>query len=255
MTAGTDPGRQDVLAMTDDRRLALESNLAVVRERIEAACAAARRPVAEVTLIAVTKFFPSADAVTLAELGVADLGESRDQEASTKAADFAELTTVPVRWHFVGRLQSNKARSVVRYADFVHSVDRPGLVSALATAVSRREAATGKGALGVLVQVSLDGDTARGGALPDDVVALADQVAASPGLVVRGVMAVAPIGADPDEAFERLAQVSAQLRVQHPGADMVSAGMSGDLEAAVRHGATHLRIGTALLGARPVTFG
>jgi hypothetical protein len=154
------------------------------------------------------------------------------------------------RWHFVGRLQRNKARSVVRYADVVQSVDRPELVDALsAAAQAYRETP-----LDVLLQVSLDlaaGSAGRGGADPAEVPRLADAVASAPGLRLAGVMAVAPLGADPDPAFARLAAVADRLHHDHPHASIVSAGMSGDLEAAVQHGATHVRIGTALLGGRP----
>jgi PLP dependent protein len=173
---------------------------------------------------------------------VADLGENRDQDARVKARELPEA-----RWHFIGRLQRNKAGSVASYAAMVHSLDRAELVRALANGVRRAE----RDRLDVLVQVSLDGDRERGGALPEDVLTLADAAAETGVLVPRGVMAVAPMGADPDDAFARLAEVAARLRAGHPAADVISAGMSGDLEAAVRNGATHLRIGTALLGGRP----
>jgi pyridoxal phosphate enzyme (YggS family) len=229
----------------------LAAALAEVRERIGRACDDAGRSAADVRLIAVTKFFPASDAAILAELGVADLGESRDQEASAKAREVAGLTVAPVRWHFVGRLQSNKAASVAGYAHLVHSVDRAALVPALAAGVRRADRAP----LLVLVQVSLDGDTTRGGVPVDDVEALADHVATTAELVPAGVMAVAPVALDPDQAFARLAEASERLRRHHSGAAIISAGMSNDLEAAVRHGATHLRIGTALLGARPPLVG
>ena len=227
----------------DDARSAeIAANLAAVRERIAKAAALAGRDPAELTLVGVTKTFPVEDARRLYELGVADLGESRDQEARQKAAALPEAT-----WHFVGRLQRNKARSVASYAAMVHTVDRAELVDALAAGVER----AGRGPIAVLIQVSLDGDPARGGALPGEVPALADAADATGRLRTAGVMAIAPMRADPDEAFALLAGVARALRAAHPGATVVSAGMSGDLEAAVRHGATHLRIGTALLGRRP----
>ena len=227
--------------MTDPRTAEIAANLAKLQERIEAAARASDRDPAELTLVAVTKTFPVEDACRLVELGVADLGEARDQEAQVKARALPGP-----RWHFVGRLQRNKAGSVASYAAVVHSVDRPELVTALARGAER----AGR-QLDVLVQVSLDGDPDRGGALPADVVALADVADGAGHLHVRGVMAVAPLGADPDAAFAELARVAERLRAAHPGATVLSAGMSGDLEAAVRHGATHLRIGTALLGGRP----
>jgi len=163
----------------------------------------------------------------------------------------ADERVAPLRWHFVGRLQSRKSRSVASYAHAVHSVDRPELVEQLAVGVAR----AGRGRLDVFVQVSLDGDPSRGGVLPDRVVELADAVAARSELRLRGVMAVAPMAADPRAAFADLAAAAARLRAAHPDADAISAGMSADLEAAVAHGSTHVRVGSALLGRRSQVFG
>jgi pyridoxal phosphate enzyme (YggS family) len=231
----------------DPRTAEIAANLGGVRERIAAACRSAGRDPAEVTLVAVTKTFGVADARRLVSLGVGDLGENRDQEAAAKAAALAaDPTAGPVRWHFVGRLQRNKSRSVAGYAALVHSVDRPELVEPLAAGARR----AGRPELAVLLQVSLDGDTSRGGAAVPDLAGLAAAVAATTPLRLAGVMAVAPQHADPDAAFEALAAAAEAVRADHPGATVVSAGMSGDLEAAIRHGATHVRIGTALLGGR-----
>ena len=231
--------------MSAERRAELEGNLTAVRERIDAACAAAGRPRAEVELIVVTKFFPRSDLDLLADIGVRDIGENREQEASAKLAEGG--TPPGVRTHFIGQLQSKKAGAVARWADVVHSVDRTKLVGALARGAERagRE-------LTVLLQVDLEEGAhgQRGGAAPQDLPALADAVAGSP-LRLGGLMAVAPLGADPDPAFARLAEISRNLRETHPEATWISAGMSGDLESAVRHGATHLRVGTAILGTRP----
>jgi pyridoxal phosphate enzyme (YggS family) len=232
------------------RRAELRDNLAAVRARIEQACTAAGRAADALTLVAVTKLFPASDAVTLCDLGVSDLGESRDQEAAAKVVDFATLSDHQPRWHFVGRLQSNKARSVASYADVVHSVDRPELLAALDDGARK----AGRDRIDVLIQVSLDGDPARGGVVGDAVTRFARQLADFEELHLAGVMAIAPIEADPEEAFARLAEVSSELRVSYPNATVISAGMSGDLEAAIRHGATHVRIGTALLGRRATTF-
>jgi PLP dependent protein len=239
------------------RQVELSTNLAAVRARIAAACEQAGRPAAEVTLIAVTKTFPASDIRLLTELGVLDIGENRDQEAAPKAAECADLVP-PLRWHFIGQLQANKAKSVVRYADVVHSVDRSRLVEVLGA----RARAAGRAVI-CLVQVDLDqaNDTAsengersglapRGGAAPDAVPALADAIAAEVGLTLGGVMAVAPLGAPPAPAFSRLAGVAAIVRKAHPGATMISAGMTADLEEAIAEGATHVRVGTALLGGR-----
>jgi PLP dependent protein len=233
----------------DLRRAELEQNLRELRARIGSACAAAGRPAKDVSLIAVTKTFPASDVRLLASLGVTDVGENKDQEAAPKAAQCADLRP-PLRWHFVGQLQANKCASVVRYADVVHSVDRLRLVRALG-ARARAAGVT----VTCLIQVSLDPAPEgehhdRGGALPGDVPDLAGAVAAEAGLVLGGVMAVAPLGQPAGPAFGRLAEIAAVVRTAHPGATMISAGMTGDLEDAVAHGATHLRIGTALLGGR-----
>jgi len=227
----------------------LRGNLATVRSRIDRGCAAAGRSGAEVTLVAVTKFFPVSDAALLAGLGVTELGESRDQEASAKAAELPQLTDVAVHWHFVGRLQSNKARSVARYADLVHSVDSEHLAAALAEGVRRAQ----RPGLDVLVQLSLDaeaGSGGRGGRAGDELLRLADRVAETGVLRLAGVMAIAAQDGDPEQAFVSLAELGERLRNDHPDAGIVSAGMSNDLEVALRHGATHVRIGTALLGQR-----
>jgi PLP dependent protein len=225
------------------RAAELAAGLAAVRDRVAAAAAASGRDAQGVSLVVVTKTYPASDVALLAELGVVDVGESRDQEASAKAA---ECDGLPLRWHFVGRLQSNKARSVARYAHAVHSVDRDSLVGPL----SRGATEAGR-VVGVFVQVSLDGDPARGGVVPSGLPALADAVAGAEGLELAGIMAVAPLGADPDAAFAPLEVLSQRLRAGHPGAWRISAGMSTDLEAAVRAGATHLRVGSAVLGERP----
>ena len=239
------------LAVDPGRRERLATALAAVEERIARACMAAGRPRGDVHLVVVTKYFPASDVALLAGLGVTDVGESRDQEASAKVAELRCAATGPdgaavPRIHFVGRLQTNKAASVARYADVVHSLDRGRLVTAL-----DRGAAAADRRLDVLVQVSLDGDTSRGGVPVAEAAALADRVAATEHLRLRGVMAVAPLGADPDQAFAALATVAHGIQQEHREATWVSAGMSGDLEAAVAHGATHLRVGSAILGSRP----
>jgi pyridoxal phosphate enzyme (YggS family) len=225
------------------RERQVADGLAQVRERVARACAAAGRDGGDVTLVVVTKTYPVGDVRLLVRLGVRDVGENRDQEAASKAAACSDLD---LRWHFIGRLQRNKARSVVRYAAMVHSVDRTVLVGALG-----RAAADAGRRLDCLVQVSLDGDPRRGGCPVSEVPALADGVAAEPALRLRGVMAVAPLGTPPRKAFGDLAKIWAIVRAGHPGADVMSAGMSDDLEEALALGATHLRVGSAVLGARP----
>jgi PLP dependent protein len=224
------------------RRSELQANADVLETRLVAACAAAGRPRAEVTVVAVTKTFPASDVRLLASLGFRDVGENRDQEAAPKVAALAD---VALSWHFVGQLQTNKCRSVATYADVVHSVDRARLVDALRAAAQE----SGRD-IDVFIQVALDDDPTRGGARETDVAALADRVGAADRLRLAGVMAVAPLGGDPAPAFDRLRAVAARVAADHPGATGISAGMSGDLEAAVAAGATHVRIGTALLGSR-----
>lgn len=229
----------------------LAGNLAKVEERIAAACAAAGRDRREVTLIVVTKTYPADDVRILSELGVRQVAENRDQDAAPKAAACSDL---PLSWHFVGQLQTNKVRSVVGYADVVQSVDRSRLVTALS-----REAERAGREVGCLLQVALDAGASargeRGGVAPGGVEELAGLVAASPGLRLDGLMTVAPLAGEyagrPRAAFDRLMDLSTRLRRDHPAANMVSAGMSADLEEAVAAGATHVRVGTAVLGVRP----
>jgi PLP dependent protein len=228
------------------RRAEIAAGLAAVNDRVRRACATAGRDPAGVTVVVVTKTFGTRDIRLLAELGVRDIGENRDQEAAAKAAECADLR---LTWHFVGQLQTNKARSVARYASVVHSVDRLRLVHALA----RGAAANGR-RVGCLVQVSLEHHPApgRGGAAESDVPDLADAIATADHLRLLGVMAVAPPEADPTAAFGRLAGVASAVRRAYPGATWISAGMSEDLEPAIVAGATHLRVGSAILGRRPV---
>jgi pyridoxal phosphate enzyme (YggS family) len=237
------------------RRGELASNLARITARIGAACAAAGRDESEITLIAVTKTRPASDVLALAALGLTDFGENRDQEAAAKAVAVRGGRLPPwpyplaaaITWHFIGQLQTNKATSVVSYADVVHSVDRVRLARALGAAA--RHGRHGR-PLACLVQVSLDGDPARGGVPIGEIGRVAEAIEAEPGLALGGVMAVAPLGLPPETAFAPLRAISATLRAVNPAATMISAGMTGDLEAAVHRGATHLRIGTALLGNR-----
>ena len=223
----------------------LAANLAAVEERVAQACVAAGRDPSELTLVAISKTWPASDVALLHHLGVRDFGENRDREAAEKAAELPGM-----RWHFVGAVQTNKARSVASYADVVQSVDRLPLVTALGKGAVRAERV-----VDVLIQVSLDGDPTRGGALPAEVEALAAAVAGTQGLRLAGLMAVAPRDAASSPAFERLARVAASLRTAHPEANFVSAGMSGDLEAAIAAGANGLRVGTALFGHRPPPLG
>jgi pyridoxal phosphate enzyme (YggS family) len=225
------------------RREEIASNLAAVRERIAAACVASGRSPSEITLIAVTKTYPASDVLELLRLGVRDIGENRDQEAAPKAL---EVGPGP-RWHFIGQLQRNKCKSVVTYADMVHSVDSVELAQTLADQALKRRPEP----MDALVQVSLDDDPHRGGALASTFMAVAESIASAGSLRLRGLMAVAPLGEAPETAFARLARFITLFRADHPDATVVSAGMSDDLHTAIAHGATHVRIGSALLGKRP----
>ncbi|WP_030528162.1 YggS family pyridoxal phosphate-dependent enzyme [Phycicoccus jejuensis] len=227
---------------TPERAAELERRLAAVRERVAAAVTAAGRT-DPVTLVAVTKFFPASDVDLLAGLGVRDIGENRDQEASAKVAGLAHRDRLTV--HFIGQLQSNKAGSVARYADVVQSLDRAKIARALDRAAEREGRV-----LDVLVQVGLDAAGGRGGAAPDDVRDLADVVGGLEHVRLRGLMAVAPLGEEPRPAFARLRALAEAVRADHSDATWLSAGMSGDLEDAVAEGATHLRVGSAILGSR-----
>lgn len=222
----------------------LTERLAEVRSRISDAVTAAGRA-DDVELIVVTKYFPASDVRLLAGLGVTQVGENRHQEALDKSAECADLA---LQWHYIGGLQSNKAAAVARYASVVQSVDRPKLVAPL-----DRGAGEAGRVVDVLLQVSLDAPGAdhRAGVLPEELSGLAAKVAEAEHLRLRGLMAVAPLDEDPARAFERLAAVRASFLDEHPDAHVLSAGMSGDLEEAVAHGATHVRVGSAILGPRP----
>ncbi|KZB85729.1 YggS family pyridoxal phosphate-dependent enzyme [Amycolatopsis regifaucium] len=238
--------------MSDARKDELAANLAEVEQRIAAACEAAGRARDEVRLLAVTKTFPALDAALLADLGALDLAENRDQEAGPKAEEVAVLRPdARVRWHMVGSLQRNKARSVVRWADEVQSVDSERLADALAKATkSALDSGQRDHPLDVLIQVSLDDDPKRGGIRLNELARLAERMVHVGDLRLRGLMAVAPLGIAPAEAFEKLALASERLQEEHPNARELSAGMSNDLEQAIAHGSTCVRVGTALLGGR-----
>ncbi|MCM0621611.1 YggS family pyridoxal phosphate-dependent enzyme [Nocardioides bruguierae] len=235
------------------REAELAANLDRVRARVADAERAAGREPGSVSLVVVTKFFPASDVRLLAGLGVTDVGENRHPEARDKKADCEDLG---LRWHYIGGLQSNKAGQVAAYADVVESVDRAKLLARLDRAAGERGVA-----LEVLLQVGLDSGRTdgaevgadRAGVEPEDLPALADAVTACEHLVLAGLMAVAPLGEDPATAFDRLAGIRAGFLADHPGATTCSAGMSGDLEQAVAAGATHVRVGSAILGSRPST--
>ncbi len=234
-----------------ERAAEIADNLRAVHQRLHGACVAAGREPGTVALLAVTKNFPAADVAHLVDLGCTAFGEAREQEATPKVAELTELRPhADHRWHVVGRLQRNKARSVAQWAYRVESVDSERLLTALDTACAK---VVRDRPLEVLIQVSVDGDPSRGGCSPDRLETLLHQAAAAENVRLRGLMAVAPQGADPDEAFAAVHDMWSATRERYPDADQLSIGMSGDLEAAVRHGSTCVRVGTALLGTRPIT--
>lgn len=246
--------------MTDraDRVGELTAALAALRSRLFTAAEAAGRPVEDVMLLPVTKFFPAADVAILWQLGCRAFGESRDQEATAKISEFARLSgSADARWHMVGQIQRNKAKSIARWADTVHSVSTDRVADALGGAAAEAMAeGVRRRPLQVFVQISLDGDTARGGvdiADPAAVDRICARIADSPALQLVGLMAVPPLGVDPDSAYAALSGEHRRIQRAHPDATQLSAGMSDDLEAAVRHGSTCVRVGTALLGKRPLT--
>ncbi|WP_181784173.1 YggS family pyridoxal phosphate-dependent enzyme [Pseudonocardia pini] len=232
-----------------ERRADLEKRLVAVRERITAACTAAGRGPDEVELLAVTKTIPAADVIALADLGLRDFGENRAQEAAAKAEEIrAARPDLDLRWHFIGALQRNKAKLVVPWVTRVETVDSARLAAELDKQAARRGTP-----LSVLIQYSVDGDPARGGVPDAGLLDLAAQVTEARGLVLEGLLSVAPLGTDDEESFAAIEAAGSRLRAEHPAATVLSAGMSGDLEVAIRHGSTVARVGTALVGDRTVT--
>jgi pyridoxal phosphate enzyme (YggS family) len=241
-----------------DRVGELTTALGAARARLARAAESAGRNVNEIELLPITKFFPATDILILHRLGCHAFGESREQEAAAKvAAVRAELPDEAVRWHMVGTIQRNKARAVAGWAYAAHSVDSVRLVGALDRAATAALAGGARTApLRVYLQVSLDGDTERGGvdvAQPDLVDELCASAQAAKGLEFIGLMGIPPLEADPDEAFARLEGELERVQRDYPQRLGLSAGMSSDLEIAVRHGSTCVRVGTALMGPRPLT--
>jgi pyridoxal phosphate enzyme (YggS family) len=232
-------------------RVSVEA-LASVRARVSAACARAGRAASEVTLLGVAKGTPSDRVVAAVRAGLADVAENYLQEAAARRPDlakrFAEAGAAPPRWHFVGRLQRNKARAVAQLFDVVHTLDRPELADAL-----ERGAAAAARTLDALVQVNVSGEAQKGGAAPDRVRALLDAAGAWPHLRITGLMAIPAASDDPERtrpAFAMLRALRDSLRAGHPSLVELSIGMSGDYEVAIEEGATIIRVGTALFGPR-----
>ena len=215
----------------------IASNLAAVTAAIDAAAHNCGRKSGEITLIAVTKTFPVSDVHLLASLNIHHYGENRDSEGAPKAA------AVPGTWHFQGQIQSNKLKSIASWAHVIHSLDELRHIQTLDKVAVHR--------MGVFLQVSLDGAQGRGGAAPSDLSMLADAIVESAHLDLMGLMAVAPLDVSSDQAFEKLAEIHASFKTTYPMATSLSAGMSNDFESAISHGATHIRVGSSILGSRP----
>ncbi|MBU6313946.1 MAG: YggS family pyridoxal phosphate-dependent enzyme [Actinomycetales bacterium] len=222
--------------MAIDRRSEIAGNLEAVREQISKAAESAGRSVDEITLIAVTKTFPASDVVILKDLGVHDFGENRDSDASPKAA------TISGRWHFQGQIQSNKLKSITQWANVIHSLDEVRHFEVIEK--------TAPHALDIFCQVSLDAAAGRGGVSEQKLYELAREIEKSPTHRLQGLMAVAPLGVDPSIAFSKLSAIHKAFMADFPRANKLSAGMSGDFKEAIAHGATHIRIGSQILGSR-----
>ncbi|MFM6971572.1 MAG: YggS family pyridoxal phosphate-dependent enzyme [Rhodoluna sp.] len=219
-----------------------------VLERIDSAARQAGRQATDIELIVVTKNHPASLVRELIELGASHFGENRDQEAKPKAEEVAHASKLKIYdWHFVGQLQSNKVRSVMGYANTIHSLDRPSLLNELI-----KQATTAAKSVEVFIELNLTEDAGRGGIEPKDLRSFAEKVVQSSNLNLLGVMGVAGLDQEPEREFERIREASQLLQTAVPTAKYISAGMSGDFEAAILAGATHLRIGTAITGNRPV---
>jgi pyridoxal phosphate enzyme (YggS family) len=219
-----------------DRRSEITSNLQVVRDEISKAVMGAGRSLDEITLIAVTKTFPASDVEILRDLGVTDFGENRDADAAPKAAAVAGT------WHFQGQIQSNKLKSITSWAHVIHSLDEIRHFEMIEKSAPHP--------LEIFCQVSLDGSEGRGGVSEQKLYELAQAIEKSATHTLQGLMAVAPLGMDPSDAFSKLSAIHKAFMADFPKANKLSAGMSGDYKEAIAHGATHIRIGSSILGSR-----
>jgi pyridoxal phosphate enzyme (YggS family) len=208
----------------------VSANLEIVKSKI---AAVASHPV---TLIAVTKTFPVSDAQILQQLGVTDFGENRDSEGAEKSQ------IVVGKWHFQGQIQSNKLKSITSWASVIHSLDDPRHFEMIEKVAPHP--------LTIFLQVSLDGAHHRGGAGVDQLYQLAEKVSVSATHTLAGLMSVPPVGMDPEKAYSQLAVIRTEFMNRFPHAKSLSAGMSGDYETAISYGATHVRVGSSILGSR-----
>lgn len=218
------------------RRQEISNNLVLVQEKIVKAAVSANRSPKEITLIAVTKTYPHEDVEIIKELGISNFGENRDAEGAEKSKEVGGV------WHFQGQIQSNKLRSITSWAHVIHSLDDVRHFEIIDRVAPHP--------LGIFCQISLDGVENRGGVTSENLYQLASAVEASTNHNLLGLMTVAPLGSTPDEAFARLAEIQRAFVADFPNATQLSAGMSGDFENAIAHGATHIRVGSSILGSR-----
>ncbi|MEY4714379.1 MAG: hypothetical protein RIQ37_709 [Actinomycetota bacterium] len=224
----------------------ISQRLSSVRERIANAAEHAGRNSEDVELVIVTKFHPVELVAELVDLGERNFGENKDQEASAKSDALSLLRSdVEVNWHFVGQLQSNKVKSVLRYASTIHSLDRDSLLAELKKQLEKTDQT-----VGCFIELNLTDDPGRGGLEPSNLGMFAEKVLAVPQINLLGVMAVAGLGVDPRVDFEKAVVASEELRSISPESRYLSMGMSEDFELAVELGATHVRVGSAITGPR-----
>ena len=222
--------------MAIDRRSEIATNLETVRDQISKAVISAGRSLDEITLIAVTKTFPASDVEILKDLGVSNFGENRDADAAPKAA------VISGTWHFQGQIQSNKLKSITSWANVIHSLDELRHFEVIEKSAPHP--------LDIFCQVSLDGSEGRGGVSEQKLYELAQAIEKSATHTLQGLMAVAPLGVEPSVAFSKLSAIHKAFMADFPRANKLSAGMSGDFKEAIAHGATHIRVGSSILGSR-----
>jgi len=224
----------------NNREIEIGDALKAVEARVTTAAASAGRSRSEITLIAVTKTYPVADVEILRNLGIENFGENRSEEGVAKSGQ------VSATWHFQGQVQSRKLRDIAGWASFVHSLDSAEHVEKLSRVATESEKE-----IAIFLQLSLDGAPARGGVIATDIKALADAVVNLPHIKLVGVMCVPPVEYEHERAFSEIAEIHQSFITSFPSATYLSAGMSSDFEVAISHGATHLRVGSQILGSRP----
>jgi pyridoxal phosphate enzyme (YggS family) len=218
----------------------ITNGLAKVKERISLAASKAGRSLDEITLIAVTKTYPVSDVAILHNLGISNFGENRSDEGAEKAAQVSGV------WHFQGQVQSRKLREIAGWASYIHSIDSAEHAEKLSRICIELEKE-----ISIFLQLSLDGAPGRGGVTAAEISALAEQASKLPNINLIGLMCVPPVSYEHQRAFSEISDIHRGFISTFPEAKLLSAGMSSDFEVAIAHGATHLRIGSQILGSRP----